>query len=106
MRSDRISQAFAVLSLVTAGALGWADATLVPMKCRGGYSVEQLQHFLPKARVTLWLPSTRAVALDQEQRCLLVTVDDVGGWRLAELVLRGVSVPHRAVQVQLMPAHM
>jgi hypothetical protein len=95
-----------LFSLTSAILFGWTAPTFMSaMKCRGGYTVEQLEAYLPSARVTLWLPGTRAVGLDSERRCLLVTVDDSGGKRLAGLVLRGVSVPRRAVQLQVTPPH-
>lgn len=76
----------------------WPDPTFLPERqCHGRYAVEDLNRYLPRARVTLWLPSTRTVRLDAERRCLVVTVESVGAGRLAELVLRGVAVPRRAV---------
>jgi hypothetical protein len=80
----------------------WPDPTFLPERqCHGAYTAEELNRYLPRARVTLWLPSTRAVAVDTERRCLVVTVESVGAGRLAELVLRGVAVPRRAVLLLL-----
>lgn len=88
--------------LISVLFFGWSEwSSSSKNKCQGGYSAQQLQGYLRKARVTLWLPGTRSVALDSEQRCLLVTVDDKGDGRLTALLLRAVSVPRRAVQVQL-----
>jgi hypothetical protein len=88
--------------LIAAVWAGWSDSSsLIKLKCQGNYNSQQLQGYFRKARVTLWLPGTRSVALDSEQRCLVVTVDDKGDGRLAKLALRAVSVPGRVVQVQL-----
>jgi hypothetical protein len=76
----------------------WPDPTFLPERqCHGRYRVEDLNRYLPRAKVALWLPSTRSVSLDSERRCLVVTVDGFGAGRLAELVLRGMAVPRRAV---------
>jgi hypothetical protein len=47
------------------------------------------------------LPGTHSVAVDNSGRCLAVRVESVGSGRLAELVLRGVSVPRDAVLLTL-----
>jgi hypothetical protein len=76
----------------------WPDPTFLPdRQCHGKYNIEDLKAYLPRARVALWLPGTRAVSLDEERRCLVVRVEGTGDGRLAELVLRGVAVPRRAV---------
>jgi hypothetical protein len=76
----------------------WPELTFLPERqCHGDFRVEDLKAYLPRARLALWLPGTRAVTLDEERRCLVVTVEGIGGGRLAELVLRGVAVPRRAV---------
>jgi hypothetical protein len=78
------------------------DPAFVPQRqCRGRYAVEDLQRYLPQARLALWLPGTRSVALDSIRRCIMITVESVGGGRLAELVLRGVAVPRRSVLLVL-----
>jgi hypothetical protein len=83
-------------------ALHWTDPAFLPERqCRGSYAVEQLDRHLPRARIVLWLPGTRAVVLDRERRCLRVTVETAGDGRLAELVLRGVGIPRRAVLLRL-----
>ena len=80
----------------------WPDPAFLPERqCHGAYTVAELEQYLPRAQVALQLPSTRAVALDAERRCLMVTVEGVGDGRLAELVLRGVAVPRAAVLLQL-----
>lgn len=80
----------------------WPDPTFLPERqCHGAYTVEELNRYLPRARLTLWLPSTRGVAVDAERRCLVVRVESAGAGRLAELVLRGVAVPRRAVLLLL-----
>lgn len=76
----------------------WPDPTYLPERqCHGTYAVEDLKRYFPRARLALWLPSTRAVTLNAERRCLVVTVESIGAGRLAELLLRGVAVPRRAV---------
>jgi hypothetical protein len=76
----------------------WPDPTFRPERqCHGRYKVEDLNRYLPRAKLALWLPSTRSVALDAERRCLVVTVESAGTGRLAELVLRGVAVPRGAI---------
>jgi hypothetical protein len=80
----------------------WPEPTFLPERqCHGDYRVEDLKRYLPRARLAMWLPGTRALVLDQERRCLVVTVDGIGAGRLAELVLRGVAVPRRAVLLLL-----
>ena len=80
----------------------WPDPTFLPERqCQGRYRVEDLTRYLPRAKVALWLPSTRSVVLDSESRCLVVTVESAGTGRLAELVLRGVAVPRRAVLLRI-----
>ena len=76
----------------------WPDPAFLPdRQCRGRYAVDQLEPYLSRARLALWLPSTRSVALDPVRRCITVTVESVGGGRLAELVIRSMAVPRRAV---------
>jgi hypothetical protein len=80
----------------------WPDPAFLPERqCHGAYTVAELQQYLPRAQVALQLPSTRAVAVDAERRCLTVAVEGVGAGRLAELVLRGVGVPRAAILLQL-----
>jgi hypothetical protein len=80
----------------------WPDPAFLPdRQCRGRYPVEDLTRYLPRARVALWLPGTRTVALDQARRCITLTVESVGSGRLAELVMRGVAVPRAAVLLTL-----
>jgi hypothetical protein len=90
-------------SIPPAPILGYLpDPAFVPQRqCRGRYAVEDLQRFLPQARLALWLPGTRSVALDPDRRCIMITVESVGGGRLAELLLRGVAVPRRSVLLVL-----
>jgi hypothetical protein len=58
---------------------------------------EQLASYLPRASLTMTVPGTRSVTLDRARGCLTIVVDDEGSGRLAELIIRGVSVPRRAV---------
>ena len=52
-------------------------------------------------RFAMSLPGTHSVSLDSQRRCIAVNVQGVGDGRLAELVLRGVAVPRRAVLLGL-----
>jgi hypothetical protein len=80
----------------------WPDPVFLPeVQCHGAYTVAELQQYLPLAQVTLQLPGTRSVVVDQGRRCLTVTVDGIGAGRLAALVLRGVAVPRSAVLLLL-----
>lgn len=80
----------------------WPETAFLPERqCRGRYSVEDLQPYLSRARLAMWLPSTRSVTLDSARRCITVTVESVGGGRLAELVIRSMAVPRRAVLLVL-----
>jgi hypothetical protein len=49
------------------------------------------------------IPGIQSVTVDRERGCLAVVVDDVGTGRLAELIIRGVSVPRSAVLLLLAP---
>jgi hypothetical protein len=76
----------------------WPDpAFSSERQCHGRQASETLQRYLPRARLALWLPGTRGVALDPNRGCITITVGTVGEGRLAELVLRGVAVPRRSV---------
>jgi hypothetical protein len=80
----------------------WPETAFLPERqCRGRYAVEELQPYLSRARLAMWLPSTRSVTLDPTRRCITVTVESVGGGRLAELVIRSMAVPRRAVLLVL-----
>jgi hypothetical protein len=82
--------------------LRWPELTFRhDVQCRGEYTLQELQQFYERARLGMWLPSTRAVQLNEGRRCIVVTVDDIGTARLMELLLRGVAVPRRAVLLQL-----
>jgi hypothetical protein len=83
-------------------AFHWPDPTFLPERqCRGGHAPEDLQRYLSRARLALTLPGTRSVALDAQRSCITVVVESVGSGRLAELVMRGVAVPRRAVLLRL-----
>jgi hypothetical protein len=82
--------------------LRWPDPAFErDRQCRGEYQAGELERYLSQARLALWLPSTRKVSLDSQRRCITITVASVGGGRLAELVMRGVAVPRRAVLLVL-----
>jgi hypothetical protein len=113
MLSKRMLMGLALASFVTVGCAPvpsstrippapiltlWPELTFLPERqCHGDYRLEDLRTYLARARLALWLPGTRRVTLDEQRRCLVVTVEGIGGGRLAELVLRGVAVPRRAV---------
>jgi hypothetical protein len=80
----------------------WPDpAFLNYRQCHGQYDIQELNRLIPRARVALWLPGTRSVTVDQERHCITVTVESFGDGRLAELVMRGLAVPRRAVFLRL-----
>jgi hypothetical protein len=80
----------------------WPDPTFLPERqCRGQYAAQELERLIPRAKLTLWLPGTRRVAIDPTRGCINVLVESIGDGRLAELVIRGVGVPRRAVFLQL-----
>jgi hypothetical protein len=82
--------------------LHWPDPAFAPERqCRGTYRAEDLARYVPRARLTMSLPGTQSVAVDNARRCLVVNVESVGSGRLAELVLRSVAVPRRAVLLRL-----
>ena len=82
--------------------LRWPDPAFEPeQQCHGTHTVEDLAHYLPRARLAMSLPGTRSVGMDTGRRCLTVNVESVGSGRLAELVLRGVAVPRDAVLLTL-----
>lgn len=76
----------------------WPDPTFFPERqCRGRYATEELERYVRRAKLAMWLPGTRSVAVDPTRPCITVTVESIGAGRLAELVIRGVSVPRKAV---------
>ena len=80
----------------------WPDPTFLPERqCRGQFAAEDLERLIPRAKLTLWLPGTRRVAIDPARRCITILVESIGDARLAELLIRGVAVPRRAVFLQL-----
>jgi hypothetical protein len=84
------------------GASSWPDPTFMPdRQCHGGFATDDLNRFVPRARVALWLPGTRSVAVDPAGHCITIKVESAGAARLAELVVRGVAVPRRAVFLQV-----
>jgi hypothetical protein len=84
------------------GSSSWPDPTFMPdRQCHGGFATDDLNRFIPRVRVALWLPGTRSVAVDPAGRCITIKVESAGAARLAELVIRGVAVPRRAVFLQV-----
>jgi hypothetical protein len=80
----------------------WPEPAFLPERqCHGRYAVDALEGYVSRARLAMWLPSTRSVVLDRERRCITVTVNSAGAARLAELIMRGVAVPRRAVLLLL-----
>jgi hypothetical protein len=84
------------------GSSSWPDPTFMPdRQCDGGFATDDLNRFVAGARVALWLPGTRSVAVDPARRCIMIKVESAGAARLAELVVRGVAIPRRAVFLQV-----
>jgi hypothetical protein len=79
-------------------ALRWPDPTFLrETQCHRALPAERLDAYLQRARLTLTIPGTRSVTVDRQRGCLTIVVDGVGSGRLAELIVRGVSVPRHAV---------
>ena len=82
--------------------LQWPDPAFLPERqCHRALPAEHLASYLPRASLTMTIPGTRSVTLDRERGCLTIVVENVGTGRLAELIIRGVSVPRRAVLLVL-----
>jgi hypothetical protein len=82
--------------------LHWPEPAFEPARqCQGQIGLQDLEQLLPHARLGLSLPGIRSVELNQERRCITVTVDDIGAGRLVELLLRGTAVPRHAVLLLL-----
>ncbi len=83
-------------------ALLWPDPTFLPERqCHRALPAERLAGYLSRASLAMTIPGTRSVTLDRERGCLTIVVESVGTGRLAELIMRGVSVPRRAVLLVL-----
>jgi hypothetical protein len=83
-------------------ALRWPDPAFLPERqCHRAVPAEHLASYLPRASLTMTIPGIQSVTVDRERGCLAVVVDDVGTGRLAELIIRGVSVPRSAVLLLL-----
>jgi hypothetical protein len=80
----------------------WPDPAFEPSRqCHGDHALPGLENLLPRARLASWIPGIQAVELDSGRRCIIVTVEDTETGRMAELLLRGVAVPRRAVLLRL-----
>ena len=95
------TQSLPGIPLAPVRLLGPEPTFTAERQCHGGYKAEDLARFLPRARLAMTLPETQSVALDSGRGCLTVNVHGVGSGRLAELALRGVGVPRRAVLLRL-----
>jgi hypothetical protein len=83
-------------------ALRWPDPTFRPERqCHRAVPTEHLEGYLQRATLTMAIPGTRSVTLDRQRGCLTIVVESVGTGRLAELIIRGVSVPRHAVLLLL-----
>jgi hypothetical protein len=83
-------------------ALRWPDPAFLPERqCRRALPAEHLAGYLRRASLAMTVPGTRSVAVDTERGCLTIVVESVGSGRLAELIIRGVSVPRRVVLLVL-----
>lgn len=88
----------AQLSLLAMVIFRWPDPTFSPERqCHRPLPAERLATYLEPASLALTIPGTRSVTVDRQRGCLAIVVDDVGSGRLAELIIRGVSVPRKAV---------
>ena len=86
----------------TSTLVPWPDPAFSPERqCNGRYAAEELDRYVPRAKLALWLPGTRSVAVDRDRRCITVRVESLNAGRLAELVIRGVDVPRRAVLLEV-----
>lgn len=81
----------------------WPDPSFdARRQCRPGrHAARDLARYEPAIWVTRWLPGVNAAALDDADGCIHVSVAGEGTGRLAELVLRGMWVPRRAVRLEL-----
>jgi hypothetical protein len=80
----------------------WPDPAFEPVnQCHGTLAPGVVEGLLPRARLALRVPGTRAVELDPTRRCLLITVEDIETGRFTALLLRGVGVPRHAVLLEL-----
>jgi hypothetical protein len=80
----------------------WPDPTFLPERqCHRPMPTEHLDGYLRRATLTMAIPGTRSVELDRQRGCVTIVVDGVGTGRLAELIIRGVTVPRRAVLLLL-----
>ena len=60
----------------------WPDPTFLPERqCRGQYATQELERLIPRAKLTLWLPGTRKVAIDPTRRCITILVESIGDGR-------------------------
>jgi hypothetical protein len=83
-------------------ALRWPDPAFLPERqCHRAVPTEHLEGYLRRASLTMAIPGTRSVTLDRQRGCLTIVVESVGTGRLAELIIRGVAVPRRAVLLLL-----
>ena len=83
-------------------ALRWPDPAFLPERqCHRAVPTEHLTSYLPRASLAMTIPGTRSVTVDRERGCLTIVVESVGTGRLADLIIRGVSVPRRAVLLVL-----
>jgi hypothetical protein len=84
--------------------VGWPDPAFDPLlQCHGEYPVAALDEYLSRARLGLRIPGIHGISLDEQKRCIRVTVEDRETGRMAVLLMRAVAVPRRAVFMQLLP---
>lgn len=90
------------LSSLAASALALTSTLdTVAKPCSGLTAVPALEEMLPRARVALDIPGTEQVALDPAGRCIGIQVRTQGTARLVKLLLRGVEIPHEAVDLRV-----
>jgi hypothetical protein len=81
----------------------WPDPAFDPLlQCHGEYPIAALDEYLSRARLGLRVPGIHGIVLDEQKRCIRVTVEDRETGRMAVLLMRAVAVPRRAVFMQLL----
>jgi hypothetical protein len=92
-----------LLALVTASSLAIVPAHPAHANlCDGNTAASALEEMLPRARAALDLAGTEQVDLDPSQRCIDIQVRTAGTARLVALLLRGVDIPHGAVDLRVL----
>jgi hypothetical protein len=92
------------LALTSAAIASLALTLTIPAHakpCRGDVGVQELAELLPRASVALALAGTDEVAIDPNRHCIGIQVRSYGTARLVKLILRGMEVPRKAVELRV-----